>query len=153
VSWAVADGEDNKAQDQTSSCAGFFSNLCAFGEFTTDSNLRLSRFFLANLECVCLLADADRFQELIKLPPAPPPPPMPPLSELDVAMPTRVLASGGFDTSEMPGSTDVLAECTDSGQTACVPMDKEHPVRCQLTHTHTSNPFNLLVVATILRAI
>ena len=76
---------------------------------------------------MCLLADADRFQDLIKLPPAPPPPPMPPLSDLVVATPTRVLASGGFDTSEMPGSTDVLSECTDSGQTACVPMDKEHP--------------------------
>lgn len=35
VSWAVADGEENKAQDQTYSCAGFFANLCAHGKFTT----------------------------------------------------------------------------------------------------------------------
>tara|TARA_B110001452_G_C15154303_1_gene401691 strand:- start:780 stop:932 length:153 start_codon:yes stop_codon:yes gene_type:complete len=29
VSWAVADGEDNKAQDQTASCAGFFAKYAA----------------------------------------------------------------------------------------------------------------------------
>ena len=61
---------------------------------------------------------------------------MPPLDSLLVATPTRVTASGGFDLDEMPGSVDVLSECTDGDQTACVPMDKEQPVIAATSHTH-----------------
>eukprot|EP00966_Prymnesium_polylepis_P087737 2030298-Prymnesium_polylepis.1 len=52
--------------------------------------------------------------------------------------PNRVIAAGGFDVSEMPGSTSSLADCTDSGGTPCVPSDREHPVRfCLNTLVHT----------------
>lgn len=101
MSWALHDGQENPSAEQTASCAGFFANLCPF--------------------------DADRFEQLIQLPPQPPPPPMPPTNDMLLKAPTRVLASGGFDSSEMTGSVSSLADCTDEGETPCVPTDREHP--------------------------
>lgn len=107
VAFASAEGTDRPEEGQTSSCAGFFANLCPF--------------------------DSDRFEQLIQLPPAPPPPPLLPFSSLTYLPVVAVRASGGFDSAQMPTAlTDnaVLFHCTDvdgSSGTPCVASGTEHP--------------------------
>jgi len=130
VEWALQDSSDNPSSRQTSSCAGFFANLCAFGKLCHSllvSPLVYHVVWLFSFVPCFAYADAQRFETLLIRPPQPPPPPMPPTDALTLATPIGVFASGGFDSSEMLGSTNILTECTDSGGTACVPLDREHP--------------------------
>lgn len=132
MAWSLADGTETPESGQTSSCAGFYANLwCAPTSWYT----RCSTFDSLTAPLPLLLRphsafDADRFEELIQLPPAPPPPPLLPFSSLTYLSVVGVRASGGFDSVEMPTAlTDDarLLHCTDgSSGTPCVPANREH---------------------------
>ena len=130
VEWALSDGGGSLASttSQTTSCASFYANLCAF--------------------------DSQRFVALVggSVPPSPPPELFEDaeirLNKSSAFNPVvvRVLASGGFDQSEMNSNVDPVEACTDyikssPRNTACVPNEKERPVffhilTFKVTHIH-----------------
>lgn len=52
---------------------------------------------------------------------------MPPTTDMTLAPAIRVIAAGGFDAFEMHNSVTPTADCTDDGETPCVPADREQP--------------------------
>ena len=103
--WAVDDVSDIPGASQTSSCAGFFANLCTF--------------------------DVARFEALLErgAPPRPPPPPLPPLGD---ATNTDVESLTLVEPSNLLSATDVsaaaLADSFSSAPSGVVEaVERTHP--------------------------